>query len=233
MPVVKAQQTHHLQNTAIAMDLGDLEEHARNIIKKAQAQAGTIIQNAREQSTADAQVAREESRRAGHEEGYKAGLEQGMAAGREQASAQHKPALEQLVARWQQTLTVLQQNLPSHLADARTDLVRLALEIAGVVTRQEAVRNANVVKANVDASLALVTAGRKVTLVVHPDEVKTIEDYLPELLAAFKNVSAVELQADPSVEAGGCITRFGAGQVDGRLETQIQRIAAELLAKEI
>jgi flagellar assembly protein FliH len=232
MPVVKAQQTHHLQNTAIALDLSDLEEHARNIIKKAHAQAATIIETAKTQSAADAQAAREEARRTGHDEGHKAGLEQGLTAGRQQAQAQHAPAIQQLVSHWAQTLTIFQQNLPSHLADARTDLVRLAIDIAAAVTRQESLRNTNVAKANVDASLALVTAGRNAVLQLHPDEIPTLEDYIPELLATFKNVTSIELQPDPSVEPGGCITRFGAGQVDARLETQITRIADELLAKE-
>jgi len=233
MPVVKARQTHHLQTSAIVMDLADLEIQARTLIAHAQSQAAAILQSARDQATAEATAIREEARRAGHEAGVQTGLPEGLEKGRQEALAQHAPAVAQLLACWQQTLGVFQENLPAHLADARTDLVRLALAIAAIVTRQEALRNPGVVQANVEAALALVTAGRHVVLQLHPEDLTTVQTYMPTLVASFKNVAGIELQTDPTVARGGCITRFGAGQVDARLDTQIQRIADELLAKEV
>ncbi len=147
---------------------------------------------------------------------------QALVQGRQDATSKHAAAIGQLLARWQQTLGVFQENLPAHLADARTDLVKLALAISAKVTRQEGLRNPAVVKANVDAALALVIAGRHVTLHVHPDEIATMEAYMPILMATFKNVSGIELQPDATLEPGGCIARFGAGEVDSRLETQVQ-----------
>ena len=131
--------------------------------------------------------------------------------------------------RWVVALETLVQNLPTHLADVQTDLVKLALAIAGRVTKQEALRNRTVVGGNVEAALALVGAGRMVPVHVHPEEVGVMEKYVPELLAKMRQVHGLEIKADEGLTLGDCVLRFGGGEVDARLEGQIERIAAELL----
>jgi flagellar biosynthesis/type III secretory pathway protein FliH len=59
-----------------------------------------------------------------------------------------------------------------------------------------------------------------------------LENYLPDLLSSLRSIESIELTPDETVGQGGCILRFGAGQVDARLETQIERIAAELVGSE-
>jgi flagellar biosynthesis/type III secretory pathway protein FliH len=122
--------------------------------------------------------------------------------------------------------------MPAHAADARTDLVRLALAIAARVTHQEALKNKHVAEAVVADALALAAGSRTVTLHVHPDEEPALAAYLPALLAKIRTTASVALVPDPAVTPGGVLTHFGAGQIDARLETQLQRIADELLASD-
>lgn len=154
----------------------------------------------------------------------------GHQAGHDEAVKNVTQALKELSTRWGQMLEIIEQNLPAHVADAKGDLIRLALAIAAKVTRQEPLNNRKVAQDTVAAALALVGAGRTVALHVHPDELALIEAYLPEILAKLRTVKGVELKADETVTQGGCLARFGAGEVDARIETQIQRIADELLA---
>ena len=140
--------------------------------------------------------------------------------------------MQELVARWTQTLDAFQQNLPTHLADARLDLVRLAIAIATRVTHQEALRNNGVIESTLDEALKLVTAGRSVSLHVHPNEANTIEAYLPEPPGQAplhpRNPAPTRRQNLPR----GCTLHYGSGQIDATLETQIKRIADELLTKD-
>jgi flagellar assembly protein FliH len=230
MPVVKAKQADRQHQSAIVMDLSDLERQAARILADARAEATRILADARVQATAEAAQIKEQAKKAGHDEGFAAGEAKGHQSGHDEAVKSVTAALQDLTARWAQTLDIFEQNLPTHVADAKADVIRLALAVAAHVTRLEAVRNKRVVEATVAEALSLVGAGRNVAVHVHPDEFAAMEDYLPDLLAKMRTVSAVELKPDETIPMGGCELHFGAGAVDARLDTQLDRIAAELLA---
>jgi flagellar biosynthesis/type III secretory pathway protein FliH len=138
--------------------------------------------------------------------------------------------VQELVGQWSQALGVLQEHMAPHHADARADLVRLALAVAERVTHAEGLRNRKVAEATVAEALRTIGEARKVMLHVNPAEAEAMEAYLPDLLAKLGTIESVELKEDESVTAGGCEVRFGGGVVDGRLETQVKRIADELIA---
>ena len=233
MPLVKAHhQSLPARQSAIVMDLADLEQQASKMIELAQRQAQEILAAARAEAEREGVELREQARQTGQREGYEAGFQAGQAKGHEEAVAQAGEGFAALVARWSATLEKLEANLPMHLADVRVDLVKLALAIAAKVTRQEALRNTGVMHTNVQEALALVTAGRSVVVQIHPDEMAVLEGYLPQLVERFRSISGIELKADAGIEPGGCVLAFGSGEIDARLETQIQRIADELVGPE-
>ena len=119
--------------------------------------------------------------------------------------------------------------MPVHVAEARTDLIKLALAIAARVTRQEALKNRQVAAAVVEDALRLVGTARQVAVHVSPAEMELLEGYLPDLLATLRSIESVALTPDETVGEGGCVLRFGAGEVDARLETQLARIEEELV----
>lgn len=211
------------------MDLSDLEQQAGRIVAEAHAQAAQILSEAREQAQAEAAAIREQARTAGHQEGYAAGHAEGQQQGHDEAVAAAADGLAQLVARWENTLLQLQAGVPTHMADIRCDLLKLALAIAARVCRREALRSTEVVRANVEGALELVAAGRTVTVCVHPDELTVLEGYVPELVAKMRTLAGIELAGDAAITPGGCVLRYGSGVLDATLETQIARIAAELV----
>ena len=232
MPVMKSHHSPHLRQTAIVMDLSDLETQAAAIVADAKAQAAQILATARAQGTQQSDAIREIARQTGHDEGFAAGHAEGVKQGHDEAVAQTQAGLNELTARWSKTLDLLQQNLPTHLADARLDLVRLSIAIATRITHQEALRNTGVIESTLDDALKLVTGGRSVSLHIHPDEVPAIEAYLPGLLAKLRSIPEIQLAPDDAITPGGCTIHYGSGQIDATLETQIKRIADELLTKQ-
>ena len=59
-----------------------------------------------------------------------------------------------------------------------------------------------------------------------------LNHFVPELLAKLRSIEDVQIVPDEAVSPGGCIVRFGAGQIDATLETQLRRIADELLGEQ-
>jgi flagellar assembly protein FliH len=229
---MKAQQVARSSHSAIVMDLGDVEREAARTVSRARAEAEQIVSQARVQATAEAARLREEGRLAGHAEGFAAGQEEGRKQGHDEAVAQTAALVQELVGRWNQTLEALQQNMAPHHADARADLVRLALAVAGRVTHAEGLRNRKVAEATVAEALRTIGAARMVSLHVNPAEIEAIGAYLPGLQAKLRSIESVELVADTEIAHGGCTVCFGGGEIDARLETQMKRIADELLAGE-
>jgi len=233
MPLLKAQKTpDKLRETAIVMDLSDLEREAAALLQRARAQADALLAEARANAQRETIRIREEARLAGQEEGRQQGLAEGRQQGHDEALAQAQTRLAELAARWSQTLDLLQQHMPVHVADARTDLVRLALAIASRVTRQESLNNRAIAPALADETLRMIGAARLVSLHIDPVEMDALETYLPDLLARLRSIESVQLTPDETVGPGGCIICFGAGEIDARLQTQLDRIAEELLGKE-
>ena len=197
---MKPQTPPRTRESPIVMDLADLEHCAVEIISHARQDAARILADAKSAAQRETLHIREQARQAGHQEGLQTGLAEGRKQGHDEALASVAAQLKDLSSRWSQTLDLLHQHMPEHVADARMDLVQLALAIA-----------------------------RRVTLLVHPGEADALEIYLPDLLAKLRSIEEVELTLDDTVSPGGCVARFGTGQIDARIETQLDRIAAELL----
>ncbi len=229
MPVMKAQHKSRVRDSAIVMDLSDLEHEAAEIVARARDQAARLLADGRAAAERETLRIREQARQAGQQEGLEAGLAQGRQQGRDEALAAAAAQLADLTARWSQTLELLRQHMPEHVADAREDLVKLALAIARRVTHQEALQNRQVAAAIVEETLRTAGAARRVALLVNPLEVDALGEYLPDLLAKLRSIEEVELTPDEGITPGGCELRFGAGKIDARIETQLDRIAEELL----
>jgi len=159
-------------------------------------------------------------------------MQEGLKAGHDQAVLQVSQQLTALTDRWSKTLDILHQNMPTHIADAKTDLVRLALRIAWRVIAQESLNNRKVAEQTIEETFRLIGNSRKVSLRVNPDEEAQLAEYLPDLLTKLRTIESVELLADDTILPGGCIANFGNGQIDAQMETQLQRIAEELLTGE-
>lgn len=226
---MKAQLNQRVRESAIVMDLSDLEREAASIVAQAKMEVSRIMSDGREAAQRETLRIREDARQIGYQEGLEAGLRDGQKQGHDEALSAVTTQLKELAARWSQTLEILHQHMPAHVADARTDLVRLAVAIARRVTHQEALRNREVAPPVVEEALRLAGVARRVALHVNPVEMELLEQYLPDLLAKLRGIEEVELTPDDAVTAGGCVLRLGAGEIDARLETQVERIAQELL----
>jgi flagellar assembly protein FliH len=228
---MKAQHRTGRRESAIVMDLSDLEREAADIVARAQAEAARIMAEGKAAAQRETTLIREQAQAAGHQEGLEAGLAEGRKLGHDEALAAVSTQLSDLMTRWSQTLDLLHQHMPEHVADARMDLVALAVAIARRVTHQEAKVNPQVTAAVVEETLRTAGAARRVALSINPAEADMMAEYLPGLLSKLRSIEEVELTEDEGISPGGCVLRFGSGKIDARIETQLDRIAEELLGQ--
>lgn len=229
MPLIKA---NNVPATSAAFSMADIEQHARQILARAKAQADQIV------AEANAYAAKTKAGAAaqGLAEGKAAGLEQGRKEGREQALTQARnQALTEQKAKLVETMGVLSKAAKEldarvqHVQqEAKGDLIPLAMAIARRVIRLSAERDPKVVEANVLEAVRLVVSKQSVRIAVHPSQKKAISDLLPQLKLQWPTMQHAEVVEDATIATGGCKVYSAGGVIDASLETQIDRIANEL-----
>ena len=150
---------------------------------------------------------------AGYDQGRKQGFEQGVAAAHAQAAE-----LAALAERFSAALATAQ-------AGVAETLVELALDIAKQVVREHVDHDPTALLAAAREVLAAEPAlAGSPQLVVNPADLPVVEAYLMEQLGT----RGWTVRADASVERGGCRAQAASGEVDARLATRWERVAAAL-----
>ena len=228
--------------SASPFSMRDIEEQAQTLVRQARAAAEQVL--ARAQREADA--LRKQARDEGKASGYAAGLAQGMAEGRAEGLQRaneegHAAGRAAGLAEVGPQLTAAHAALASAVSQidvsrhdleqaATAEVVQLALAVARRVTKRQAALEPAVLVANLADAVRLAVRAADVRILVHPDQRVTIEQELPRLKMDWPTLTHVELVDDPTMTPGGCrvLTRSG-GEVDARIETQLDRIIAEMM----
>lgn len=156
--------------------------------------------------------------------------------GRQSAfDAARKAAIDEMHAKWQALLPVLQQAI-ENTAQLRThwlrqwehQVIELALAIAERLVRGELSRRPTIAHEWIRESLELAGNGQRVTLRLHPADYEALGPLRESLTAQFGNLAATDIVPDSSIGAGGCRVETEFGHFDQQISAQLKRIEEEL-----
>ena len=165
-----------------------------------------------------AAVLQAEAQRLGHQEG----LERGMA----EARVRVEQAL-QAVAAAERALAEMHDR---YVADAEAAAVDLAFQIAEKVIGTTIATDREAVLGVVSGALLRTTDRDHLVLEVNPGDFELVRDSAAELAARLGGISRMEVVSERRVEAGGCVVRTEAGEIDARVSAQLERVR-QLLAE--
>ncbi|WP_158542276.1 FliH/SctL family protein [Lujinxingia litoralis] len=144
---------------------------------------------------------------------------------REEARAE---GLREATVETLERLSMARAEYDALLKRAEPDMVRLAFQIARRLIGEALEVAPQRVEAMVAQSLELVRGKRQLLLRVHPDDLQALRQ-AEERLSYVVGGASVHLQADEDVERGGCLIETESGQIDARLQTQLQVLQDALL----
>src|SRR2546423_1259291 len=226
MPVIKS---INAPSNLAPFSMKDIEQQARGILMRAQQQAEQLLTEAQITAGELKDKAIAEGIIDGRKEGLLKGTEEGKKLGHQQALNEHKQQLTQLI----NSLTAASKELNSSRkqleATATTEVVKLAVAIARRVTKRYGELDPNVLTANVSEAMKLVVQSTDIRIAVNPSHRDTLTKALPQLKLVWPALEHVSLTDDATIAKGGCRISAGQGHVDANLDTQIDRIASELL----
>lgn len=155
-----------------------------------------------------------------------AGAAEGRAAGREAARTEVEPALRALGA----AARALQDLRDQVVAELEHDAVSLALALAEqIVAGAVEVAPERVVDVAAQA-LRRIHDRRTVTLVVNPFDLEAVNGSVAALQSQLGGIEHLHVQSDRRVGRGGVLARTEEGEIDARVETQLERAREVVIA---
>lgn len=240
--VIKADTVDsHVRTGLRTLQLNDVLDEARMLVARAHAEAENIQRQAdamTRQAQARAKQIEEDARKAGdargHQEGLERGREEGFKAGRQEAfdAAKKEFAQQQagLVDSCKAVISKVNDGRDAWWTAARQDLIDLAMAVARRVAHHVGEEHREAVLTNLEQAVRLVGARSDVTIAVNPKDAEAARAFAKSLIEMREQWQRVRVVDEPDVAPGGCRVQWGSGSIDATLETQLDRIDAELNA---
>jgi flagellar biosynthesis/type III secretory pathway protein FliH len=172
------------------------------------------------------QSAREAQLRLHAEETLRQAHADGLAAGRAEALEQLAPAREALLA----ATAVLEQTADEVVPQAEQRAVELALAIAQKVLTVSLELDPALVVSVVTGALRRAVHDGPVAIELNPADVELVRVSLDEVAHKLGGLSKLDLIGERRIARGGCVVRTVEGEIDARLDTQLER--AETVLRE-
>ncbi|HEY8669173.1 MAG TPA: FliH/SctL family protein [Tepidisphaeraceae bacterium] len=226
MGLIKA---NNVPSSASPFSMRDIEHAAKMVLVRAQRQAEQLLMEAQAGAQELRQAGLADGAQTGQAEGYQKGFDEGLIAGHQQALADHT---EQLTNVFNALTTALQQIEASRReleTSATRQVIDLAVAIARRVTKRQGAVDPAVASANVQEALKLVVHSSDVRIAIHPAQKQSMLEELPKLKMQWPALSHIEVIEDDSLAPGGCRILTQQGQIDGDLDTQLDRIVRDLV----
>ena len=218
-----------------AFSLTDLDQQAAETLAAARSEAARIIAAGRAASVAELENAREEARKQGFEAGRAEGRKLAEANGSELAEQIRRQSAEEiksLTAALRAAMEEFERRRHAVSAEAEFGVIRLALAIAERVCGFHCESSHAAAEANVRKLLEMVRGAGNLQVRVNPADVTALERVVSDLRREHESLAHAALLADSQVPRGGAKLTTTEGWMDATIQTQISRIAAELLGAE-
>jgi flagellar assembly protein FliH len=219
--------------TTVRFSLRDIEAQAREKLSRSARDADALVEQAQQHV---AEIAAE-AQACGFAEGVRHGLAQGGAdgavQGRREATAEHAERLMMLIQsldRAAEDLSIARQNLETMMV---CDAVELALAVAARVIKHQAAIDPQVLLRNVREALNLIGRASDIRIALHPSQRDLLLQVLPQLQLEHPGLKHAAVVEDETILPGGCRVFTPNGKIDADLESQLERIARELMPGEL
>jgi flagellar assembly protein FliH len=141
----------------------------------------------------------------------------------ERARAEERERVEQFLASLEEQFRQVKERFEENV-------IKCALAVAERIVKREIARDQEFVLTQVREALKRVVGVSRIQLRVHPSDETLLQSRRAGLMEASDSLREISIEADETIEPGGCIVESESGSVDAQLSTQLQQIEEALLA---
>jgi len=173
-----------------------------------------------EKSIEEAKIRGVEIEKQAHEKG----IQEGRAQGKEDVISQSKIVIEG-IENVLKEITAYKDDFPKIY---EKEVIGLIKDIARKVVHVEARLDERIILKNIYKAFDILSDRVEVKLNINPDDLDFVNDNRPEFFSNVKGLQSISIEADVDVERGGCFIETEYGNVDARIQTQLERVESSL-----
>ena len=214
----------------VAFNYQDLEKQGEKYLADIKEQADKILADARREADAISG----QSQQNGYEKGIAEGRKHAQQEIDEKANKLSEIAVQGKVATIVPALEKVAQTLlqekDSWLYSWEQMAIELAARIAGKLVHRAIELEPELSTEMLRSTLELVAGTPEVTVYLNPDDYETLGEERDAIVKALSTCGKVTVQAEEHLARGDSRVETQHGSIDASLETQIERIASELIS---
>lgn len=190
----------------------DTENEAKRIVEDANLKAEQIIKEAEEKAEEILEKAREEAFESGFNEGFQKGEEE----------------VKRLIDRLHIILQAAIDKRKEIIKNAESQLIDLVLLIARKVVKTISEEERNVVIENIKEALKKIRGEAEITIRVNIKDLEITTRQRENFISMVESLENVRIEEDSRVDPGGCIIETSFGDIDARIQTQLNIIEEKI-----
>ena len=194
--------------------------------EQAKVDASRIIQDAnaeKERIQSESESIKDAAYKEGYAKGYDEGFEKSFADGNNDLTKLNEK-LKKILAE-----TINKRNEIIDTAEAQ--LIEVAILIAKRVVKMLTEKDKGIVIRNIQEALRRIKGRTKITIRVNIDDLEIAARHKDEFYQMLDKIEGVTVLEDPNVDVGGCMIETDFGDIDARINTQLNEI--ETAIKEV
>jgi len=155
---------------------------------------------------------------------YEKGIEDGKAEGREEIVSKASLIIEG-IENVLKEITAYKDDFPKIY---EREVIGLIKGIAQKVVHVQAKIDSRVILKNIYKAFDILSDRVEVKLNINPGDMDFVNENRPEFFANVKGLQSVTIEADPDIARGGCFIETQYGDVDARIQTQLEKVESSI-----
>ena len=209
-------ESRHSTPKTVPFNFGDVTVKAEQYLAEVRGQAEQIIAEAHQQ----AEQIREQAKRDGAGDA--------VIAAEETMQQKVLQQLQFLVPAIQEAVVEVDREKVAWMQRWEADALKIAHAIAERVVRREIQQHPEITLQLLREALQLASGLGALKIRLHPQDYEALRQTLDFLLGEMQKLTPTEVVADESISPGGCRVDTEYGSIDQQVDTQLERIRAEL-----
>lgn len=226
--IVKAPQASQLKELS-SFDFQTIAARCQQHVEWARTTAAEVLARAAD----EAEAIREQSTKLGFEAGRQAGLEAARSEIHEQveqrAEQLTKGRMDQVLPAIDRIIAAIESEREQWLSAWEEAAIGVCTAMAERIIQRQIEIDPSLTSSRIASVLELAAGSPRVQIRLHPTDIQKLGEQADEIVRRMSRCSDCEITADTAIQPGGCLVETSHGQIDARLETQLNRIRDELL----
>jgi flagellar assembly protein FliH len=206
----------HAGHQAVAFNFEDMSQRAQQYLEQVKQQAEAVLKEAQNQAEQIRVNARVEGR------------EQAMQQARQESHSHVEKQMQSVMPAVESAINDLVKQRDDWESHWEHQAVTLAIKIAEKIIRRELNQDPEIGKTWIRQALELISRQEQVTIELSPGDLESIQPQIEVLSQSLGRLAETHVVTSPQLQPGECRVLTRHGQIDQRLETQLDRIQSEL-----